>query len=342
MESDRLVVQKYFERGFSGGQIFQHVKQLGITRNCVYRTIHRLRDIGSIQDRPRSGRPRMCRTKERIKRVREKVRRNPQRSATKLALKEGIDDRSMRRILQIDLGLKAYKKRKLHGLSAKQMVARLERCKALLARHDSDDVQKIVFSDEKLFVVEQKYNVQNDRIYALSIEDIPENVRTVQRFQKSSSIMIWGAISHNGTIPLKFIEKGVKINAKYYEDEILESTLKPNISTLYPDDQWIFQQDSAPAHKAKTTQQWLTTNCPDFISFKEWPPSSPDLNPLDFSIWGILETIVNAKQHRSLESLKRMLVREWNRLPMDTVRAAIDSWRRRLALVVKHKGGRFE
>ncbi|CAF1098111.1 unnamed protein product, partial [Didymodactylos carnosus] len=73
-----------------------------------------------------------------------------------------------------------------------------------------------------------------------------------------------------------------------------------------------------------------------------WPPSSPDLNPLDFSIWGILETIVNARQHRSLESLKRMLVREWNRLPMDTVRAAIDSWRRRLALVVKHKGDRFE
>jgi len=37
-----------------------------------------------------------------------------------------------------------------------------------------------------------------------------------------------------------------------------------------------------------------------------------------------------------------MLVREWDRLPMDTVRAAIDSWHKRLALVVKHKGGRFE
>ncbi|CAF4629382.1 unnamed protein product, partial [Didymodactylos carnosus] len=52
--------------------------------------------------------------------------------------------------------------------------------------------------------------------------------------------------------------------------------------------------------------------------------------------------VVNAKPHRSIESLKRKLIQEWNRLDMDLVRAAIDSWRRRLALVVKHKGGRFE
>ena len=78
MESNRLVVQKYFERGLSGVQIFRHVKQIGITRDCVYRTIRRLCDNGSVQDHPRSGRPRTCRTKERIKRVREKIRRNPQ------------------------------------------------------------------------------------------------------------------------------------------------------------------------------------------------------------------------------------------------------------------------
>ena len=133
--------------------------------------------------------------------MREKIRRNPQRSARKLALEEDTDDRSMRRVLHIDLGLKTYKKHKSHLLSAKQIVARLERCNALLAQYDADNVQKNVFSDEKLFVVEQKCNAQNDRIYALSIEDIPENVRTVQWSQKSSSIMSWGAVSYNGKIP---------------------------------------------------------------------------------------------------------------------------------------------
>ena len=53
MELNRLVVQKYFERGLSGAQIFRHVKQIGITRDCVYRTIRRLHDTESVQERPR-------------------------------------------------------------------------------------------------------------------------------------------------------------------------------------------------------------------------------------------------------------------------------------------------
>ncbi|CAF4121092.1 unnamed protein product, partial [Rotaria magnacalcarata] len=106
---DRLIVQKYFQRGLTGGQVFRHVEQLGITRNGVYRIISRLCDTGSIQGRPRTGRPRTCRSKKRIKRIREKIRRNPERSARKLAMNEDIDNRSMRGILKIDLDLKPYK-----------------------------------------------------------------------------------------------------------------------------------------------------------------------------------------------------------------------------------------
>ena len=33
-------------------------------------------------------------------------------------------------------------------------------------------------------------------------------------------------------------------------------------------------------------------NTPDFISSREWTPHSPDLNPLDYSVWNILQELV--------------------------------------------------
>ena len=51
---------------------------------------------------------------------------------------------------------------------------------------------------------------------------------------------------------------------------------------------------------------------------------------------------MNAKQHRSLEAMKRSLIQEWEKLPMTTVRSAIDCWRDRLQHVVDASGGRFK
>ena len=36
----------------------------------------------------------------------------------------------------------------------------------------------------------------------------------------------------------------------------------------------------APAHTAAMTQEWIDQHCPDMIKKDEWPPKSPDLNPL--------------------------------------------------------------
>jgi inhibitor of nuclear factor kappa-B kinase subunit alpha len=55
--------------------------------------------------------------------------------------------------------------------------------------------------------------------------------------------------------------------------------MKPLNTTLFSGQKWVFQQDSAPAHKAKTTQEWLRRKALAFISVKDWPSESPDLNP---------------------------------------------------------------
>ena len=35
-------------------------------------------------------------------------------------------------------------------------------------------------------------------------------------------------------------------------------------------------------------KDWIALNSPDFISKNEWPPNSPDLNPLDYHVWGAM------------------------------------------------------
>ena len=130
--------------------------------------------------------------------------------------------------------------------------------------------------------------------------------------------MVWAGVTASGRTQLAFIPEGVKVNQLVYRENILEKVLKPWAESHFGNVSWTFQQDPASAHKAKATQKWCRTNFPDLISSEEWPPCSPDLNPLDFSIWSQLEERVNATSLRSVDDLKRILLREWEKFRRST------------------------
>jgi hypothetical protein len=46
------------------------------------------------------------------------------------------------------------------------------------------------------------------------------------------------------------------VNAEKYQ-EILQNSLLPTLQFLYPQDDFIFQQDGAACHTAKTTKKWF-------------------------------------------------------------------------------------
>lgn len=72
-----------------------------------------------------------------------------------------------------------------------------------------------------------------------------------------------------------------------------------------------------------------------FLSKMEWPPSSPDFNPLDYSVWGNVRKRACAKPHKSLASLLNALTREWNNMPQEDQRAAVLKFRTRISSIVK-------
>ena len=105
---------------------------------------------------------------------------------------------------------------------------------------------------------------------------------------------------------------------------------------------WTFLQDGAPAYTVNTTQQWFLDQEIDFISKEQWTPSSPDLNPVDYSVWSIVEQRVCASSHANINSLKACLQREWLKIPQDHFRRTVYQFRPRFQVVVRKKGGYIE
>jgi hypothetical protein len=70
-----------------------------------------------------------------------------------------------------------------------------------------------------------------------------------------------------------------------YEENVLQGDVKPLNMTLFSGQEWVFQQDSSPAQKAKTTQERLRRNLLAFMSTENWPSGSPDLKPLDCKLF---------------------------------------------------------
>ena len=73
----------------------------------------------------------------------------------------------------------------------------------------------------------------------------------------------------------------------------------------------------APAHASNVSQEWPRSKNINFISKNECPPSRPDLNPLDYSVWANLETMACAKPHKNVDSLKNSLLHEWQKIPQE-------------------------
>ena len=78
------------------------------------------------------------------------------------------------------------------------------------------------------------------------------------------------------------------------------------------------------------------------IDRSHWPPNSPDLNPVDYSIWSVLQEKVYRSKIADIDELKTRLVNEWGQFDQSITDTAISQWRRRLSACVRARGAHFE
>jgi len=77
---------------------------------------------------------------------------------------------------------------------------------------------------------------------------------------------------------------------------------------------FFFQQVNAPSHRAKDTVALLDQETPDFIPPALWSPNSPDLNPVDYTVWSMLQKRVYRTKISDVDELKRRINSEWTAL----------------------------
>ena len=200
---------------------------------------------------------------------------------------------TVHKYLRKNLKVRPYKPQVQPKLTEQQRTARLKYCNER-KNWSIKNWQRVLFSDESSFELFHTPNKQNDRVWAKSSVNVPPT----EKVKFPGKVMVWGVMSYQALSHHYIIPKGQTVTSEYYVEIILKQSLtSAKLRTrdsgtflakiLLPErSKAIFQQDGAPAHTSKRSQEWLKNNMPGFWTKDIWSANSPDLNPIG-DVWAI-------------------------------------------------------
>lgn len=245
-----------------------------------------------------------------------------------------VSNQTIRRCLK-ESGMKAKTKVKKPLLSAKHRATRLKFAKEH-ADWSAEQWRLVTWSDET------KINRlgSDGRVWSWYDTKVGITSRNIQETLKfgGGSLMIWGCFQGEKLGILRKVN-GIMKSDQYID--ILRDSYLPSLEIFgcEPGDT-IFMQDNDPKHKAKVTMKWLQEQN---IKCLDWPPQSPDLNPIE-NLWNILKKkiIMRTPVPQNLEELWAVTNEEWSKIDKSILRNLINSIPKRLKLVIKAKGGHIK
>lgn len=226
------------------------------------------------------------------------------------------------------LGIKPYKAIKKPFVDKRNRERRFNIACKYLEKEDSY-WNNVIFSDETTF--ELFPSSKNKTVYRKKHEKlIEENITKTKKFG-GGKIMFWGCFSANGTGKLVAINGN--LNAGKYIN-ILANNLERS-ARMMDLDFYVFQQDGAPCHTARITENWFERKG---IELLDWPAQSPDLNPIE-NLWSYIKRKLSKIKIVSLEDLKDHVMKIWSEITPELCKRLIDSMPRRAQECYDARGG---
>lgn len=149
------------------------------------------------------------------------------------------------------------------------------------------------------------------------------------------NLMIWGYMTWDG------VRYATKINGKMDGELYAQILGNEFLQTLeyygYNKEDIIFQQDNDSKHTSRVAKAWFSDND---ITIMKWPVQSPDINPIEH-LWNHLKWHLATYETdpKSQKELWEHVQKEWDEIPVEECRNFIRSMPRRLAAIIKAKGG---
>ena len=101
---------------------------------------------------------------------------------------------------------------------------------------------------------------------------------------------------------------------------------------------WTYQQDGAQPHAHHLSQKWCAEHFPAFIPKNRWPPNSPDLCPLDYSLWNELAKAINWNRATTKVILIEEIKRAVKKVEQEKILNSLLDFTVRLRLIKKNGG----
>ena len=145
---------------------------------------------------------------------------------------------------------------KVSELTKGQKIVRPERAREILRLLESGQLPNLVFSGEKPFQIEQFVNKRNDRVNLPKRSAENLHLQLATRTQVPAMVTMWAAVTADGRFPFVFIDRGVKIIAEYYRENVLKTVLIAWVDKDFGRRPWTFQQDLTRLHSARVNQEF--------------------------------------------------------------------------------------
>jgi len=177
-------------------------------------------------------------------------------------------------------------------------------CEDLLRKVNQDPryLSRVIFSDESHFTQEGIFNSHNHHYWS---DENPQLIRQ-RSFQTRWKRNVWAGIMGSQILgPIYLLDN---INGANYL-EFLQNTMPEFLDEipLIERNNIIFQQDGARPYNARVVTNYLDQMFPERWMGRydpiRWPARSPDLNPLDFFLWGYCKEIVYKKLPENIDDL---------------------------------------